>query len=89
MFVKNADEVDEYMGGIFREAGDHPEIGPKVRAVNLVMRLRLTDLDGELTVAFREGSQVIFGPTGLNPALILLMPTGTADHFLDAEVAAE
>ena len=32
MFFKNADEVDEYICGVFRDAGEHPEVGPKVRA---------------------------------------------------------
>jgi len=32
MFFRNVDEVDEYIGGMFREAGDHLEVGPKVRA---------------------------------------------------------
>jgi hypothetical protein len=81
MFFNNADEVDEYMCGIFREAGNHPEIGPKVRAANLVMRLILTDPDCELTVAFREDYQVIFGPTDLEPDVALLMPGDIADQF--------
>jgi hypothetical protein len=81
MFFKNADEVDEYMCGIFRDAGNHPEISPKVRAANLVLQLILTDPDCELTVAFREDYQVIFGPTDLKPDVTLLMPGDIADQF--------
>jgi hypothetical protein len=81
MFFKNADEVDEYMCGIFRDAGNHPEIGPKVRAANLVMQLDLSDPDCELTVAFREDYQVTFGPTDLKPDLTLVMPGDIADQF--------
>lgn len=81
MFFKDADEVDEYMCGIFRDAGDHPEVGPKVRAANLVMQLVLTDPDCELTVAFREDYRVIFGPNVLEPDVSLVMPGDIADQF--------
>ncbi len=81
MFFKNADEFDECICGIFRDAGDHPEVGPKVRAENLILQLILTDPDCELTVAFREDYQVIFGPTDLKPDLTLLMRGDIADQF--------
>jgi hypothetical protein len=81
MFFKNADEVDEYICGMFRDAGDHPEIGPKVRAANIVMQLDLTDPDCELTVAFREDYQVIFGPTDLKPDITLLTRGDIVDQF--------
>jgi hypothetical protein len=81
MFFKNADEVDEYIGGVFRDAGDHPEIGPKVRAANIVLQVIVTNPDSELTVAFREDYQVIFGPTDLKPDVTLLMRADIADQF--------
>jgi hypothetical protein len=81
MFFKNANEVDEYICGMFRDAGDHPEVGPKVRAENLGLQVVLTDPDCELTVAFREDYQVIFGPTGLEPDVTLVMPGDIADQF--------
>jgi hypothetical protein len=85
MFFKNADEVDEYICGMFRDAGDHPEIGPKVRAAHIVLQVVLTDPDCELTVAFREDYQVIFGPTDLKPDVTLLMPGDIADQFWRGE----
>jgi hypothetical protein len=85
MFFKNADEVDEYICGMFRDAGDHPEIGPKVRAAHIVLQVILTDPDCELTVAFREDYQVIFGPTDLKPDVTLLMPGDIADQFWRGE----
>ena len=81
MLFKNADEVDEYICGAFRDAGDHPEVGPKVRAANIVLQVILTEPDCELTVAFREDYQVIFGPTDLEPDITLLMGGDTADQF--------
>jgi hypothetical protein len=81
MFFKDADEVDEYICGMFRDAGDHPDIGPKIRAANIVLHVILTDPDCELTVAFREDYQVLFGPTDLTPDLTLLMPGDIGDQF--------
>jgi hypothetical protein len=36
-FFKDAAELDQYIGGVFREAGDHPESGPKLKAANIVL----------------------------------------------------
>ena len=81
MFFKNANEVDEYICGVFRDAGMHPEIGPKIRAANIVMQVITTDPDCQLTVAFREDYQVIFGPSDLTPDISLLMSGDIADQF--------
>lgn len=81
MFFQNADEVDEYICGMFRDAGDHPEVGPKVRAENLVLQVITSEPDSELTVAFREDYQVIFGASDLGPDVTLVMPGDIADQF--------
>lgn len=81
MFFKNADEVDEYICGMFRDAGDHPEVGPKVRAENLVLRVVINDPECELTTAFGDDYQVIFGPSDLEADVTLLMPGDIADQF--------
>lgn len=81
MFFKNAYEVDEYICGMFRDAGNHPEVGPKVRAEKLVLQVLITDPNSELTVVFGEDYQVIFGPTGREPDVTLLMPGDIADQF--------
>lgn len=81
MFFTSPDEFDEYICGMFRDAGDHPEVGPKVRAVNLVLRVVVTDPDCELTVVFGEDYQVIFGRTDVEPDVALLMPGDIADRF--------
>jgi putative sterol carrier protein len=80
-FFKDAAELDEYIGGVFRDAGDHPESGPKLRAANIVMRVLYTDPSAEVTIAFRDDYQVIAGPTELEPDITLLMRGDTADQF--------
>ena len=84
-FFNDADEVDEYIGGVFRDAGNHPESGPKFRAANIVMRVIYTDPDCEVTIAFRPDYQVIVGATHIEPDITLLMRGDTADKFWRGE----
>ena len=84
-FFENADEIDEYIGGVFRNAGDHPESGPKLRAADTVMRVIYTDPDAEVTVAFKDDYRVIVGPTDVAPDITLLMRADTADKFWRGE----
>ncbi|MBJ7337556.1 hypothetical protein [Mycolicibacterium sp.] len=80
-FFEDADELDEYIGGVFRDAGDHPESGPKLRAANIVMRVLYTDPSAEVTIVFRDDYRVITGPTDVKPDITLLMRGDTADQF--------
>lgn len=62
-FFTDADELDKYVGGVFRDAGDHPESGPKLRAANIVMRVFYTAPDCEVTIAFRDDYQMMRSPS--------------------------
>ncbi|MFT4397872.1 hypothetical protein ACLTEW_23350 [Gordonia lacunae] len=84
-FFKDAAELDAYIGGVFRDAGDHPESGPKLRAANIVMRVLYNDPDCEVTIAFQEDYKVIEGPADLTPDITLLMRGDTADQFWRGE----
>ena len=84
-FFKDAAELDNYIGGVFRDAGEHPESGPKLKAANIIMRVQYADPDCEVTIAFREDYQVISGPTDLKPDITLLMRGDTADKFWRGE----
>lgn len=84
-FFKDLDELDTYIGGVFRDAGAHPESGPKLRAANIVMRVIYTDPDCEMTMVFRDDYQVIPGPNDVKPDVTLLMRGDTADQFWRGE----
>ncbi len=53
-YFANADEVHEYIGGVFRAAADHPTQGPKMAAAGITMALHYTDPACDLTVHFHE-----------------------------------
>lgn len=84
-FFKDAAELDEYIGGVFRDAGEHPESGPKLKASNIVMRVLYKEPDCEMTLVFRDAYQVINGPTDIKPDVTLLMRGDTADQFWRGE----
>jgi putative sterol carrier protein len=84
-FFKDANELDEYIGGVFREAGEHPESGPKLKAANIVMRVIYTDPDFEMTMVFHNEYRVISGPNDTKPDITLLMRGDTADQFWRGE----
>lgn len=37
-FFTDPAELDTYIGGVFRDALDHPESGPKLKGANIIMR---------------------------------------------------
>ena len=60
-YFKDADEVYRYIGGVFRQAGEDPEVGPKLKAANISMQLNYTDPPAQLTVRFADPYEVIDG----------------------------
>jgi hypothetical protein len=53
-YFADADEVDRYIGGIFRRADEHPEIGPKLRAADLTLKLACTEPESQLMIRLPE-----------------------------------
>jgi hypothetical protein len=80
-YFADANEVDKYIGGVFRLAADHPEVGPKMKAADLVMRVLYTDPDVEMNVIMRDPMQVVAGPVEETPDVTLAMPADIADKF--------
>jgi putative sterol carrier protein len=61
-YFADEDEIYEYIGGIFRRAGEHPEVGPKLAAANIRLRLNYTEPDATMLVRFEEPITVENGP---------------------------
>jgi len=80
-YFSSPEEVDKYIGAMFRQASDHPQVEPKMRAANVTMRVEYTDPDCEMTVRFADPMETIFGPTTLEPDITLSMPADVADRF--------
>jgi putative sterol carrier protein len=80
-YFANADEVDKYIGEMFRMAGDHPEVGEKMRAANIVMRVEYSDPECVVTVGFQDPMRVQSGESDMTPDITLVMRADTADKF--------
>jgi putative sterol carrier protein len=81
-YFENADEVNRYIGGVFRAAAEHPTQGPKLAAAGITMRLHYTDPECELTVRFHEPQlETIEGPSDVPTDIDLYMRADDADRF--------
>jgi len=84
-FFQDADEVYKYIGGVFRQASDHPEAGPKLKASNVVMQVYYTDPDTKLTIRMTEPFEVVEGGDDPDADVKLYMPADIADKFWRGE----
>jgi putative sterol carrier protein len=81
----DAAEVYKYVGGVFRIAADHPEIGPKMRAAKITMQVNYTQPAASLTVRFQEPMEVIDGGQDDNADVRLSMPADIAHKYWRGE----
>jgi hypothetical protein len=78
-------EAAKYLAGMFRSAADHPEVGPKLKAADIDMRVVYTDPEWEMTVRMHDPMEVIEGPTEGDPDITLSMPCDIADKYWRGE----
>ncbi len=81
----DAAEVYKYVGGVFRIAADHPEIGPRMRAANITMQVNYSDPAASLTIRFQEPMEVIDGGQDDNADVRLSMPADIAHRYWRGE----
>ncbi|MBV9312428.1 MAG: SCP2 sterol-binding domain-containing protein [Pseudonocardia sp.] len=80
-FFADENEVDKYIGGVFRAAAEHPEIGPKFRDANVNLRVVYFDPEANMTVQMADPIVVTSGPSDVKPDVTLRMAGDTADKF--------
>jgi len=84
-YFSDETEVYKYLGGVFREAGEHETAGPKLRAANVTLQLHYTDPGSQITVKFADDYGVIEGDTDVKPDVHLYMRSDDADKFWRGE----
>ncbi|NWJ74635.1 SCP2 sterol-binding domain-containing protein [Pseudonocardia sp. ICBG1122] len=85
-FFADSNEVDKYIGGVFRAANDHPESGPKMRAADINLRVLYTDPDTEMWVKMHEPAlDVHTGADDDKADITLMMRADTGDKFWRGE----
>lgn len=81
-YFSDAAEVDQYIGGVFRAANEHPESGPKMRAADMVLKVYYTDPACEMNVHMRpDGMTTSLGPIEEKPDVTMMMKSDTGDKF--------
>jgi len=85
-FFANSEEVYKYVGGVFRAAADHPEVGPKLAAANLTMQVYYSDPETAVTIRFYEPKLTVEdGGDDPDADVKLFMPADIADKFWRGE----
>lgn len=84
-FFDSAEEVYQYIGGVFRAARDHPETGPKLSAAGVVMQVYYKDPDASLTIRMEDPMVVDDGGDDPNADVKLYMPADIADRYWRGE----
>jgi putative sterol carrier protein len=80
---KDDQEVYDYIGKLFVDLSDDPELSPKFRRADTIVQYRYSNPESQITVKMKEGEdgQVDFGPTDLQPEIVMSMEADTAHKF--------
>ena len=80
---KDEQEVYQYIGRLFQELTDDPELSPKFRRADTIVQYRYSNPDSQITVKMKEGEegQVDLGPSDLEPEIVMMMEADTAHKF--------
>jgi len=85
-YFRDPDEAYKYLGGVFRAADEHPEVGPKLRASGITLRLEYSNPTAVLTVRLTEPHiEVIEGETDIEPDVKMAMAADTANKYWRGE----
>src|SRR5207253_9145412 len=61
-YFSSPEEVDTYIGEMFRQAANHAEVGPKMKAAQITLRIIYQDPDCELNSRLHDPMEVRLGP---------------------------
>lgn len=85
-YFHDASEVYRYIGGVFRLAGEHPEVGPCLRSGNLILRVEYTDPAAIITVVMKDPAvEVIEGECDIEPDVRMFMSADNANKYWRGE----
>jgi putative sterol carrier protein len=76
-------EVYRYIGRLFQELVDDDELGPKFQKADTIVQYQYKNPDSQITVKMKEGEegQVDFGPSEMQPEIVMVMDADTAHKF--------
>jgi putative sterol carrier protein len=82
-YFKDDQEVYEYIGKLFQDLADDPELSPQFKKANTIVQYVYRKPDSAITVRMQEGQdgQVDFGETDMEPEVVMTMDADTAHKF--------
>jgi hypothetical protein len=82
-YFKDAQEVYETIGKLFQDIANDPELAPRFRQANTIVRYRYREPDSTITVRLQEGKpgDVDFGESDMEPEVTMSMEADTAHRF--------
>jgi hypothetical protein len=82
-YFKDEREVYEHLGALFAGLNADPELAPQFRKADTIVQYVYRQPDSQITVKMREGQegQVDFGPTTLEPEVVMTMDADVAHRF--------
>ena len=82
-YFKDADEVYEFIGGLFTELADDEELGPKFRKANTIVQYQYRNPESQITVKMIDGEDGVVdcGETSMDPEVVMTMEADTAHKF--------
>jgi putative sterol carrier protein len=80
---KDENEVYRYIGKLFEDLTVDEELSPKFRRADTIVQYRYSNPDSQITVKMKEGQEgrVDFGPTDMEPEIVMSMEADTAHRF--------
>jgi putative sterol carrier protein len=80
---KDDQEVYQYIGKLFVDLTEDPELSPKFRRADTIVQYRYSNPDSQITVKMKEGQegQVDFGESAMEPEIVMTMEADTAHRF--------
>jgi putative sterol carrier protein len=85
---RDADEVYEYIGGLFEQLREDPDLVAGFRTADTIFQYVYTNPDAKITIVMREGGGGRFdcGETDLEPEVVLTMEADVAHRFWMGQV---
>ena len=82
-YFKDADEVYQYIGKLFEDLTQDPELSPKFRKANAIVQYQYRNPESQITVRMREDEEpkVDCGETDMDPEVVMTMEADTAHRF--------
>ena len=82
-YFKDEQEVYDYIGKLFQDLAQDPELWPKFQRANTIVQYQFRNPESQITVRMQDGaeSQVDLGASEMEPEVVMSMEADTAHKF--------